>query len=191
MKASYLLLIAGLILSACGTGAPIGVGPQATTLPAIVPMPPGANPTPINVAALETPIPDEGHDQVQVGSQITYQHYPPASGPMYPEVIQYGLYEMDVPEGYWVHILERGGIVFLYKCGPDCSALKKELGDMLDSVPLSKHGTVKLVIVPYTNMQHLITAVAWNVQLPLDHFDLNLLTNFYVRHVDQGIEDVP
>lgn len=153
--------------------------------------PPAVKPTAIDVAALETPIPDEGHDQVQAGSQITYKHNPPASGPLYPVVIQYGLYEEDVPAGFWVHILERGGIVFLYKCGTECSALKQKLGDMLDSVPVSKHGNVKLVIVPYSNMDHLITAVAWNVQLPLDQFNLDLLTNFYVRHVDHGVEDVP
>ncbi len=175
MKSKISLWIAVLlILAACSPTTPLVV-----------------KPTPIDVAALETPIPDEGHDQVQAGSQIAYQHTPPASGPMYPPVIQYGLYEQDVQEGFWVHILERGGIVFLYKCGADCSALKQELGDMLDSVPVSKHGTVKLVIAPYANMEHLITAVAWDVQLPLDHFDLDVLTNFYVRHVDHGVEDVP
>jgi hypothetical protein len=69
--------------------------------------------------------------------------------------------------------------------------LKQELGDLLDTVPLSKHGTVKLVIAPYTHMDHLITAVAWDVQLPLDRFDAKLLTAFYTRHVDQGPEDAP
>jgi Protein of unknown function (DUF3105) len=119
MKSKILLWIAVLlILAAC-----------APTTPLVV------KPTPIDVAALETPIPDEGHDQVQAGSQISYQHTPPASGPLYPPVIQYGLYEQDVQAGFWVHILERGGIVFLYKCGAECSTLKQELGDMLDSVP--------------------------------------------------------
>ncbi len=141
--------------------------------------------------SLETPVPDEGRDHVATGAAITYQHQPPASGPHYPDVIQYGLYETNVPEGYWVHILEQGGIVLLYKCQGDCGPLKKQIGDLLDTVPLSKHNTVKLVIVPYPNMPHLITAVAWDVQMPLDQFDAKLLTGFYARHVDHGPEDVP
>ena len=133
----------------------------------------------------------EGALLVADGAPIHYRNNPPASGPYYSEILQYGLYEQDVAEGFWVHVLERGGIVILYKCGAECSVLKKEIGDLLDTVPLSKHGTVKLVIVPYEKMNPLITAVAWNVQLPLEHFDANLLTEFYNRHVDQGPEDVP
>jgi hypothetical protein len=170
-----LILIVVPVLLACQPSAP----------------PSNSRPALPDTRSLEAAIPNEGRDQVSAGAAITYQHYPPASGPYYPEVIQYGLYEMDVPEGYWVHVLERGGIVFLYKCQGECSALKKQIGDLLDTVPLSKHNTAKLVIVPYPNMPHLITAVAWDVQMPLDRFDALLLTAFYAAHVDKGPEDAP
>jgi hypothetical protein len=173
-KALWVVITAWL-LTAC----------QAESIPSV------AAPTLPDTRSLEVAIPNEGRDQVSTGAAITYRHYPPASGPYYPEVIQYGLYEMDVPEGYWVHILERGGIVFLYKCAGNCSTLKKQIGDLLDTVPLSKHNTAKLAIVPYQNMPHFITAVAWDVQMPLDQFDARLLTAFYAAHVDKGPEDAP
>lgn len=159
------MLITALLLTAC----------QTESIPSV------AAPTLPDTRSLEVAIPNEGRDQVSTGAAITYRHYPPASGPYYPEVIQYGLYEMAVPEGYWVHILERGGIVFLYKCAGNCSVLKKQIGDLLDTVPLSKHNTAKLVIVPYQNMPHFITAVAWDVQMPLDQFDARTAHCFLCR----------
>ena len=175
-----------LLLSACGpTADPVIV----SNVPA---SPAGTEATTQSVSAGDIAIPDEGGGHVAEGEGITYQRYPPASGKHYPVTLQYGLYEgEDVPEGYWVHNLEHGAIVILYKCDQPCPDLVQSLGDLLDSFPESKWGNRKIVIAPYSKMDAPIIAVAWDVQLPLDQFDPQALIDFYSRHVDQGPEDVP
>ena len=177
-----------LLLSACGpTADPVILGTaSAATHPA------ATESTISSVSRQEIAIPDEGGGHVPEGEEVTYQHYPPASGKHYPVTLQYGLYEgEDVPAEYWVHSLEHGAIVVLYQCDQPCPDLVKSLGDMLDSFPESKWGNRKIVIVPYSRMATPLMAVAWNVQLPLEQFDPQALIDFYARHVDQGPEDVP
>lgn len=179
------LLIA--FLTACGSTAPPVVVTDAPNAP-----PPTTAPSQNDTPGQEIAVPDEGRDHVAEGTDITYQHDPPASGPHYPVVLQYGLYEgEDVSPGYWVHNLEHGAIVILYKCDQPCPDLVKALGDMLDLFPMSKWNNRKIVIAPYSRMESPITAVAWDVQMPLSQFDEQALIDFYARHVDQGPEDIP
>ncbi len=140
----------------------------------------------------EIAVPDEGYAHVPEGTPIEYQHYPPASGPHYPTWLLYGLYEReDISEGYWVHNLEHGAIVILYKCDQPCPDLIESLRDLLNSFPLTRWDNRKAVALPYSKMDVPLMAVAWNVQMPLDEFDAQALIGFYVRHVDQGPENVP
>jgi hypothetical protein len=60
---------------------------------------------------------NEGWTHVLEGSAIAYRHNPPASGPHYPVWARYEEHTVPVARGYWVHNLEHGGIVFLYKPG--------------------------------------------------------------------------
>ena len=177
-----------LLLSACGpTADPVIVSNDPAS-----PVPVATEAATLGASARDIIIPDEGGGHVPEGEEITYQHYPPASGLHYAVTLQYGLYEgEDVPAEYWVHSLEHGAIVVLYQCDQPCPDLVKSLGDMLDSFPESKWGNRKIVIVPYSRMDVPLMAVAWNVQIPLEQFDPQALIDFYVRHVDQGPEDVP
>lgn len=186
MKLVTVMLYLTVLLSACGpTADPVIVTPASSD-------PVATEPAGSSVSRQEIAVPDEGGGHVPEGEEVTYQHYPPASGPHYAVTLQYGLYEgEEVPAEYWVHNLEHGAIVVLYQCDQPCPDLVKSLGDMLDSFPESKWGNRKIVIVPYSRMATPLMAVAWNVQLPLDRFDAQTLIDFYVRHVDQGPEDVP
>ena len=65
--------------------------------------------------AVGTPVPNEGWVHVTEGSVINYQHNPPASGPHYPVWLRYQEYTTVQARGYWVHNLEHGAIVFLYR----------------------------------------------------------------------------
>src|SRR5437660_989147 len=49
------------------------------------------------------------------GSPLTYKHYPPSSGHHYPSPAPAGISATAIPEGRWVHSLEHGYIVILYK----------------------------------------------------------------------------
>lgn len=142
-------------------------------------------------ASREILLPDEGRAHVNVGDPLVYQNNPPASGTHYPSTADWRLYEETVSEGFWVHNLEHGGIVVLYKC-PDgnCPERVQQLQALYDATPPSKYGNKKIVIVPYENMEAEFMAIAWNIQLPLMEFNQDAILGFYSRNVDHGPEDV-
>ena len=137
MRRLTLLMLLTALLAACATSEPVIVatapaqaGPASTQPPSRSVSTP--QPSSTAVPAQDIAVPDQGREHVDEGTPVTYKHVPPASGPHYPVTLQYGLYEQDVPEGYWIHNLEHGAIVILYKCSQPCPDLVKSLGDMLD-----------------------------------------------------------
>src|SRR5688500_13322181 len=65
-------------------------------------------------------VPNEGWAHVPEGSATTYRSNPPASGPHYPVWLRYREYTEAMARGYWVHNLEHGAVVVLYR--PDAPA---------------------------------------------------------------------
>ncbi len=137
-------------------------------------------------------VPSEGSAaHVPDGSTLTYKHYPPSSGHHYPSPAPAGISATPIPEGNWVHSLEHGYVVILYKPSASGAPTDAQLRDILATFPKEKHGEVKIVITPYDHMDTPITAVAWERQLSLDTFDRSQLLQFYNAYVDHGPEDVP
>ncbi len=136
------------------------------------------------------PIADEGRDHIPDTQQPQYKHYPPASGPHYDEPAVWNFYEQPVPEGRWVHNLEHGGVVILFKCPSGCPDLVKQLEDFHAAAPKSaRWNEVKLVITPYDKMEHQLAIVAWDWIDEMDSFDSARLLKFYTAHLDRGPED--
>jgi len=139
-----------------------------------------------------TPVADEGRNHIPDTQQPQYAHYPPASGPHYDAPANWGTYDQPLPEGRWVHNLEHGGVVILYKCPSACPDLVKQLKDFYSSAPQSKAWKeVKLVVTPYAHMDHQLAIVAWDWIDEMDAFDRDRLLKFYNAHIDRGPEDVP
>src|SRR5260370_23441538 len=67
-----------------------------------------------------TQVPNEGWGHVPEGAAVTYQNNPPASGPHYPVWARYEEHAGVIARPYWVHNLEHGAIVLLYR--PDAPA---------------------------------------------------------------------
>lgn len=134
-------------------------------------------------------VPIEGQAHVEVGTPITYQTYPPASGTHFPATARWEFYDAPVQPGFWIHNLEHGGIVILYKCPEDCAELKGRLKFLYDKFPRSKYGYPKLVIAADTQIQGRVTILAWGKRLALDEFDEEQLRRFYQAFVDRGPED--
>ena len=82
--------------------------------------PPVGGPSDPSCSAVVTPVPNEGWIHVAEGSAVTYRANPPASGPHYPVWARYQEHPTAVARPYWVHNLEHGAIVFLYR--PDAPA---------------------------------------------------------------------
>jgi len=145
-----------------------------------------------NTVSVGMSVPSEGSaSHVPDGSVLSYKHYPPSSGHHYPSPAPAGVSTKAIPEGNWVHSLEHGYIVILYKPTVSGAPTDAQLRDIMATFPKEKHGSVKIVITPYDHMDNPITAVAWERQLSLDQFDRAQLLQFYQAYVDHGPEDVP
>jgi hypothetical protein len=83
------------------------------------------NPTPPTPAAgcATQAVANEGWLHVAEGQPITYRHNPPASGSHYPVWARYQEHTTTVARGYWVHNLEHGGVVFLYRPSAPAAAV--------------------------------------------------------------------
>jgi hypothetical protein len=65
-------------------------------------------------------VPNEGWAHVAEGASVSYRSNPPASGPHYPVWARYQEHAAVVARPYWVHNLEHGAIVLLYR--PDAGS---------------------------------------------------------------------
>jgi hypothetical protein len=136
------------------------------------------------------PVPSEGSTHVPIGTPIDYRAHPPTSGSHYPTPAPRGVYPEGMREGFWVHSLEHGYIVLAYR-PPVSPDQIQQFEQLLASFPKSKYGFVKLVVVPYQEMDHPYAVLAWTWRLWLDRFDRQKVLGFYRAHVDRGPEDVP
>ncbi len=137
-----------------------------------------------------TAMSDQGAGHVPEGTNLTFAEFPPTSGQHYPRTLERGFHDEEAAPGYWIHNLEHGYVVILYKCADDCPQLKEQLRQAYDTFPPSKFDIVKLIIVPDSQITTNLSVLAWNWKLDLDTFDREQILAFYNAHVDQGPEDV-
>jgi hypothetical protein len=136
-------------------------------------------------------LPDRGQEHVPQGTRITYEEYPPASGKHWPVWAQWGIYREPVPEEVFVHNLEHGGVVILYKCGTPCPDLVRQLEETYAALPKSKFGHVKVVVAPSPRLKSRLVLLAWTRIDDLDRFDRDRILRFVQAWQDKGPEDVP
>jgi hypothetical protein len=149
--------------------------PQPTASPA-----PGATPN------LGYPQPDMGHNHVTPGTKVTYTYCAPASGnhfnnpgtsgPIPARV--YGPSDTVIPQG-WIHNLEHGGLVILYKgdspgATPEGQAAFKQYFDAFP--PTANCGPV---IARFDQMSSPFQAILWGRVLLLDTFDQAQITAYW------------
>lgn len=136
--------------------------------------------------------PLEAREHVPEGTAITYRTYPPASGTHYFSTAPYGVYTEPVPEGYWVHNLEHGGIAVLYNCPEGCPELVEALREVYAAAPASaRWGRVKMIVLPYSRMDSRLMLIAWGRRERLEGFDRERILQFYQAYLDRGPEQAP
>jgi hypothetical protein len=218
--ASFLFLIVSLSAGvsmgavACGSkSSPAEVGPtlDASTMPlaldANVPdralLPETYHPDAACLVSVDTPalLPAQ---HVAIGSDIAWDSNPPSSGPHFPIWAAYQAYTSPVPRGYYVHDLEHGAIVLLYKCDPDggnggidCTTIQASLQQVSDALPddpvctaLGEGVRVRVVITPDPLLDVPVAAAAWGWTYRADCLDLPSLIDFARAHYGQGTEDL-
>ena len=146
---------------------------------------PTASPSPGATENLGYVQPDMGNSHVGRGDKVTYTYCAPASGshnnvagagPIAARV--YSPTDTVIPEG-WIHNLEHGGLVVLYKttsegATPAGQARFKAFYEAFP--PVASCGPV---IAPFDQMSSPFQAVLWGRVLPLETFDEARVTAFW------------
>jgi len=135
---------------------------------------------------------------VGIGTDVAYDSNPPSSGPHYPIWAAYQEYTTPVDRRYYVHDLEHGAIVLLYKCGdgtgcPDVVAgLRQAAAAIPDDALCAASGSgvrVRVVITPDPLLDVPVAAAAWGWTYRATCLDVPSLTAFAKAHYDQGPEE--
>ena len=154
---------------------------------------PTASPSAGATPALGYVQPDMGHLHVNVGDKVTYTYCAPASGnhinkpgvagPIPARV--YGPSDNVIPQG-WIHNLEHGGMVLLYKgdstgATPDGQAQLKAFYDAFPPGPVcgTPKGVLGPVIARFDQMSTPFQAIVWGRVLQLDTFDQAQILTFW------------
>ena len=166
-----------LLLGACGGEGPTAPGSPPGSLPA------GAPPV-VTVAP-------EGWAHVPEGAAVSYQSNPPASGPHYPVWARYREHAGAVPRGYWVHNLEHGAIVLLYRPDAPAAAVQelRQAFAALPNDPACGHRRALLTPDPLLP-QPFVAAVAAHRVLMADRLDPAWVRAFADGFRGQGPEAV-
>jgi hypothetical protein len=159
---------------------------------------PGATPSPAPDADPQPGFiqPDMGARHVQTGTEVTYTYCPPATGPHYNAPnrgpIPPGVYGPDqtaLPQG-WVHNLEHGALVILYRGQDGDPGLSDETQATIESffqgLPPSPicglpptQANAGVVIARFDEMATPFSALVWGRILPLDTWDEDAIMEFW------------
>ncbi len=134
---------------------------------------------------------------VAIGTDVQYSSNPPSSGPHYPIWAAYKEFPYAVDRRYYVHDLEHGAIVLLYKCDDPagCPDVVQALRDTRDQIPddflcTSQPGgpRVRVVITPDPLLDVPVAAAAWGWTYKASCVDKPSLFQFAKDHYGQGTE---
>jgi len=118
-----------------------------------------------------------------VSGGINYADPPPAGGPHNSCWGEYGVHDTPLADERWVHNLEHGAVVYLYRCPDGCDAEVQDLADLASSRPLA-------LVTEYLDLPTRFGAVAWGVRLLTDAFDQDAFEAFYAAHSDHAPESI-
>jgi hypothetical protein len=123
-----------------------------------------------------------------------YNTNPPTSGTHYAADLDAGFYDMgDIanlgpfPEGYLVHNLEHGYVIFWYNCEildeSACSQLKTDIQDVI-----KRERNIKVIGFPWPSIDVPVVMTSWARSLSFDTFDPGLARQFVRTYRNQAPE---
>ncbi|KKW05864.1 MAG: hypothetical protein UY40_C0007G0003 [candidate division CPR1 bacterium GW2011_GWC1_49_13] len=112
---------------------------------------------------------DLGRNHVAVGTAVQYNSNPPTSGPHYAEWTRAGIYDEPIADGYLLHALEHGYVIFHYQD----EALKDELVKLVEEL-----NGQKLIVVARPDLDTPLVLTAWGRIMPLDGIDEAQIRDF-------------
>ena len=142
---------------------------------------------------------DEGRNHVPTGSTTSYTSCPPASGPHYSQSgiapLAPAFYAADarIGPGNWVHNLEHGFVLALYRCPdgqcPSSDVLSELREFVLNGPPTDTAARCgypsKVLAARFDDMATPFALVAWDHVLLLDTFDAQVGLQFAQKWIEQ------
>jgi hypothetical protein len=126
------------------------------------------------------------------GVPIQYTSNPPDSGLWSASLLStFGVSPVAVVPAVWVHNLAFGEVVLLYHCPAGCTDTLAAADELFKQLPPGQNahgGPARFHVIAYDDMDSPLAVVAWAQSLPLNEFDPASIEQFYVDHVDRGIE---
>lgn len=120
---------------------------------------------------------------LHVTGDVVYPDPPPAGGNHNGCWGTWGVHESELADERWVHNLEHGGVVFLYRCPEGCPSEVASLGEFVEGHDLA-------LLTPYAQLPTKFAVVSWGYRLLSDCFDRAAFERFYEAHRDNGLESV-
>jgi hypothetical protein len=174
-------------------GATPGTSPDGSPAAEASPTP-QPTPAPEPTARVGFPTADLGRLHAPTGQPLTYQYCPPASGPHYNQPgaapMPYTVYQptQERAPGYWIHNLEHGSIVVLYRCpsgqlGQGDCITREELNQLEAfhaQAPEPPFSTCpnKTMVARFDSMETRFALLAWDRVLLVDEFDFDQAITF-------------
>lgn len=137
---------------------------------------------------------------VEQGSPLTFASNPPCGGNHYPVWATWGVHENPIPRGNWIHNLEHGGVVFLYRCAnraacPELAAKVEAFVATLPSDPRcsSESPPIKnrAIVTPDPELPPgvEVAVAAWGYNLIARCIDEAAFRSFYLARAGQAPEN--
>ena len=140
---------------------------------------------------------DEGRGHSVRPQRVKYTHQPPSSGMHYSDPgaphLPWGALQNELLPEEFVHNLEHGGIVLVYRCsGSECDAAYGAAQALFSAMPKEpQFGEVKFLSVPYQAMSPKVALLAWDHEQDFNGIPTVAdTTAFYQLFVDKGPEAV-
>jgi hypothetical protein len=119
---------------------------------------------------------------------------PPTSGTHYSGTYQSGFYEetspeaqASYPEGYLVHNLEHGYVIFWYNCAQlneqNCDELKSQIQSVLDA-----ENNFKVIAFPRSSIDFPVVLTSWGQMMEFERFDTGQARDFVRRNRNKAPE---
>jgi uncharacterized protein DUF3105 len=141
-----------------------------------------------------TGIPIASRIHVPICTPVDYPTNPPCGGNHWPVWAAYREYTTQVPREMYVHDLEHGAVVLLYRCQEPCpnvvSALHAQMNDIDDPLCLTAGEGVnaRLVLTPDPLLATPIAATAWGATYVATCIDPPSLKAFILSAYGKGPE---
>lgn len=138
------------------------------------------------------PFPMQGQEHVALNYQFTYNSNPPTSGPHYGSPANWGVYDYEVNDKFFIHNMEHGGVWIAYRPSVDIHVVE-HLKAITD-----EFGGSKIVMAPRAANDSDIAVAAWTRLLKINlvkgditEEQLNQIRAFYRAFKNKGPEFVP